>query len=62
MVSSVQHTIKINFYPGIKFTSQYQRMKIRNLQKNKDRLNKVYGSDGEQAQEILNGSLFFVHL
>ena len=62
MMSSVQHTIKINFYSGIKCTSQYQRMNLRNLQKKEDMLNKVYDSDGEQAPEILNGSLFPVHL
>ena len=57
MVSSVQHTIKIKCYSGIKYTSHSQQMNLRNLQK-KDRLNKVYNSDGEQAPKILNGSLF----
>ena len=33
-------------------------MNLLNLQKKEYRLNKVYDSDGEQAPEILNGSIF----
>ena len=34
-------------------------MNLRHLQKNEDRLNKVYDSDGEQAPKIFNDTLFF---
>ena len=46
MVSSVQHTIKIKFYSGIKCTSQSQQMNLCKFKK-KGRLNKVYDSYGE---------------
>ena len=58
MASSVKHTIKIKFHSGIKCISQYQKMNPHNLQKRENRLNKVYGSDWEQAPKILNGTLF----
>ena len=58
MVLSVQHTIKIKRFSGIKCTSQYQQMNFRHLQKKDDMLNKVYDSDGEQSPKIPNGSLF----
>ena len=61
MVSSVHHTIKIEFYSIIKCNSHSQRMNLCNLQK-KDRLNKVYDSDGEQAPKIFNVTFFSVHI
>ena len=47
MALSVQHTIKIKDYSGIKCTSQSQQRNLRILQKKEDRFNKVYDSDGE---------------
>ena len=58
MVLSVQNTIKIKCYSGIKCIYQSQKMNIRNLQKKEYGLNKVYDSDVEQAPKILNGTLF----
>ena len=58
LTSSVQHTIKIKCYSGIKYTSQYQQMNLRYLQKKDDRLNKVYDSNGGQAPKIFDGTLF----
>ena len=58
MVSSVQHTIKIKCYSGIKCTSQSQQINLIYLKKKEDGLNNIYDSDGEQAPKRINGSLF----